>query len=192
MSKSCFFLALLGGVLFLLLGSVAAFELYHADRVYPGVWVWIVDVGGMRIEVAVAALEDSLGLGEPLVTLHGPERSWPLRPTDLGLWLDSQATLAPVYQLGRDLSWADNLLTHLWLLIYGENLPPVVVYDESVARLYLETLTEQLNFVPTDASLTLDGVTPLLNPAQPGRRLDVEATLAPLALVVSRMASAEA
>ncbi len=178
-------------LLVFLFGSVLAFELYHADRIYPGVSVWGVDVGGMRPEEAAAAMEDGLGLSAPLVTLHGPGRSWSIRPADLGLWFDPWATLVPTYCLGRDRSWVDNLLTHLRLLVYGDNFSPVVVYDERVARLYLEALAEQLDFPPTDATLSLDGVTPVVNPAQPGRYLDVEATMVALTPAVIRLAPAE-
>jgi len=184
---------LLCAVLILLLGSVAVFELYHTNRFYPGVWVWTVDVGGKHPEEAAAVLENGLGLDAPLVTLHGPDRSWSVRPTDLGLQLDPWATLVSPYQLGRDQSssWASDLLIHLRLLVRGENFSPVVVYDECVARLYLETLAEQVYLPPSDASLSLDGITPVVNPARPGRYLDVEATLAALAPAVTRLAPAE-
>ncbi len=192
----------LGAILIFLVGSVVAFELYHAERIYPDVWVWDLDVSGMRIEEASATLEDSLGLDAPLVTLRGPDQAWSLRPTDLGLRLDRQATLATAYQLGRSPiganaptgrsgSWMDNLLSHLWLLIYRTHLSPIVIYDDHVARLYLETLAEQINFSPTNASLAIDGVTPLANPAQSGRRVDVEATLAALTPAVTGLAPAE-
>ncbi|MCK4314905.1 MAG: VanW family protein [Anaerolineae bacterium] len=168
-----------------------AFELYYAKRIYPGVWVWTVGVGGKRPEEAAAVLEDGLGLNAPLVYLRSPDRSWGVRPTDLGLRLDPQATLAPAYQLGRDRSWADNLLTHLRLLAYGENFSPIVVYDERVAHLYLEALAEQVDLPPTDATLSLDGVVPIANPARSGRYLDVEATLVALVPAVTRLAPAE-
>ena len=69
---------------------------------------------------------------------------------------------------GGSTLWAGNLLARLELLLLGLDLPPVVVYDEHVARLYLETLAEQIDFPPTDAALSLDGVTPVVNPAQAG------------------------
>ena len=188
-------LVLLGILLVLLvslLGSVLAFELFYADRIYPGVQVWDVDVGGMRLQEAAVTLEHDLGLGEPLVTLRGPDRSWGVRPTDLGLRLDPWATLAPAYDLGRDRSWVEDLLAHLRLLATGAEFSPIAVYDESVARLYLEVLAEQVDLSPTDATLSLDGLTPVVNPARPGRYLDVEATVTALAPVVARLAPAEA
>lgn len=184
-------LFLLSVVLVLLLGPVLGFELYYADRFYPGVWVWGVDVGGMRLEEAATALENGLDLNAPLVTLRGPNQAWTVRLTDLGVRIDSEATLSPAYDLGRDRSWAGNLLTHLWLLAYGESFPPVVVYDERVARFYLEALAKQIDLPPSDATFSLEGVTPVINPGQPGRYLDVEATLAALSPALTRLAAAE-
>jgi len=177
--------------LFFLVGSVLGFELYHAGRIYPGVRVWGADVGGMRPQRAAAALERDLGLGEPILTLRGPDRSWGVRPADLGLRLDPWVTLVPAYYLGRSDAGVGDLLTHLQLLVRGEDVPPVVVYDEHVARLYLETLADQVDILPVDAALSLDGVTPVVNPAQPGRYLDVEATLAALTPAVTGLAPAQ-
>jgi len=189
--KSCFLGISLLVLAVLLVSSVLAFELYHADRIYPGVWVWSADVGGLRAGEAAATLEESLELNALPVTLYGPDRSWSVRSADLGLRLDPWATLVPIYTLGRDRSWPDNLLTHLRLLIYGERFSPVVVYDERVAHLYLETLAEQVNLPATNATLSLDGVTPVVNPAQSGRYLDVKATLTALTPAVMRLAPAE-
>ena len=189
--KTRLLLVCICALLALLLGSVLAFEWYHAERIYPGARVRGVDVGGMRPGEAAAALADGLGLNDSLVTLRGPDRSWGIRPTDLGLRLDAPATLAPAYNLGREFSWSGNMLVHLELLLLGFDLPPVTVYDERVARLYLETLAEQVDFPPTDASLSLDGAIPVVNPAQPGRRLDVEATLTALTPAVTGLTPAE-
>jgi vancomycin resistance protein YoaR len=48
-------------------------------------------------------------------------------------------------------------------------------------------LSEQVDVPPVDAELTLDGTTPLVQPAQPGRRLNVELTLAALSPVVTQL-----
>ena len=175
------------GALCLLVGSLATFEVYYAGRIYPGVRVWGVDIGGMRLDEAASVLEARLGLDAPLVTLRGPESTWQARPIDLGLRLDPQATLAPAYALGRDGSWGENMLAQLSLLIYPEDLPPIAVYDERVARFYLEALAAQVNYPATDATITFDGVNPVIGPARPGRALDVETTLAALGPAVARL-----
>jgi vancomycin resistance protein YoaR len=171
----------------LLLGSVLAFELHHAERIYPGVWVWGTDVGGMRPEEAAAALKENLEINMLLVTLRGPDRSWGVRPADLGVQIDTEATLAPAYALGREGSWSENLSRRLQLLLEAETLPPVAVYDEQVARFYLEALANEVYVPPTDATLSLNGTTPVVNPSQPGRLLDVETTLTALSPAVTSL-----
>ena len=109
-------------LILILCGSLLAFEHYHAERIYPGVWVWGIDVSGLNLDEAATNLQNNLELDSIRVTLRGPDRSWGIRPTDLGIQLHSEATLAPAYTLGREGAWSDNLSTRVQLLIEGENL----------------------------------------------------------------------
>jgi vancomycin resistance protein YoaR len=145
----------------------------------------------MLPERATAELENHSSLNAPLITLQGPEHSWDVPPSDLGLQLDPAPTLARAFQLGREQSWSSSLLSHLELLAFGANIAPVITYDESVARRYLETLSNQVHIAPVDAELTFDGTTPVVRHSQPGRRLDVDATLALLSPVVTQLTEAE-
>lgn len=172
----------------LLAGTLLVLEIRQSSRIAPGVQVWDVDVGGSRIEEAAVTLENDFALDERLVTLRGPDQSWRVPLTALGVRLDASATLARAYQLGRDDSWTSAPLAHVQLLASGADVPPVVVYDQSVARLYLETLAQEINFPPTEASLSFDGLTPVVDSAQTGQRLDIEGTLAVLSSTITRLA----
>jgi len=162
----------------MLLGSVVVFEAHYADRVFPGVQVWNTDVSGMTRDEASAALLSDLLSGGRMVRLRGPEQVWTVHPVDLGVRLDIDATLDPAFELGRDGSFVENVILQSQLLLDNVTLPPVVVYDEAVARVYLETLGGELYRPPTDASLSIDGATPVVNTAQPGREMVVQSTLA--------------
>jgi vancomycin resistance protein YoaR len=174
-----------------LVSSVLVFELYHADRIYPGVWVWGVDVSAMQLDEGSAALEETIGHNGPLITLLGPERSWEVHPANLGLKIHTQATLTPAYALGREESLAGSLVAQLRLLLEGTTFPPIAVYDENVARRYLEALAEEMYIPATNASLSFDGTKPVANPSYPGRFLDVDATLAALSPAVMSLTPAE-
>jgi len=159
------------------LGLTRVYEAWCIDRIYPGVRVWDLSVGGMRLDEAAAALEEHVTvLGRPVFTLRGPDRSWGVRPADLGIRLAAEATTRTAFHVGR--GPGEGVLAHLWLLVAGRNLPPVLSFDEATARLYLETLAEQIDEPAVDASLRIEGTVPVALPAQPGRRLEVEATLA--------------
>jgi len=178
------------GLAIVLFGSVLGFEAWYANRIYPGVSVWGVDVGGMRPDGPAPRLEAHDRLQRPLITLHGPEHSWEVRPRDLGLHLEPVSTLTQAYALGRQSSPLESLLSHLELMAVGANLPPIITYDEAQARRYLDTLAEQVEVAPTDAALSLEGATPVAEPSHPGRRLDVDATLAYLSPALKRMTAA--
>lgn len=162
--------------LILFLTSILFLEVRCANRIYPGVQVWGVSLGGKRPEEAVATLEGELPvLHQPSFALRGPERTWEVRPTDLGLRLEAEATAQRAFRVGR--GPGEGLLTHLRILLRGRNLPPILRYEETTARLYLETLAEEIYRAPVDATLTLEGTTPIASPAQPGRALDVEVSV---------------
>jgi vancomycin resistance protein YoaR len=175
----------------LLIGSVLGFEARYADRIYPGVSIWGTDVGGMRPGGAALSLDTRAWLEEPLVRIHGTDRSWDVRPYDLGLRLEPSSTLAQAYQLGRESSRTGGLLSHLELLALGANLPPIVTYHEAETRHYLEALAEELFIAPTDAKLSFEGTTPVATQSGSGRRLDVDATLKSLSRAVIQLEPVE-
>lgn len=158
------------------LGLVLAYEAWCADRIYPGVWVGEVPVGGLRPEEAARRLRERLTV--PPVHLVGPDRAWDAPAADIGLQLLADATARAAFQVGRGPE--DGPITHLLLLLGGYSVAPVLSYDESAARLYLEALAKGIDVPPEDATLTLQGLTPVSTPARPGRMLDVEGALAGL------------
>jgi len=174
----------------LLLSSVGAFEAVHTNRIYPGISVWGTEVGSMLPERAAAKLEENSSLDEPLITLSGPQESWNVRPSDLGLQLKSAPTLERAYRTGREGSWLSNLVSHLELLAFGADVAPIITYDEFQAHRYLEALSEQVNVPPVDAQLSLDGTTPVVEPARSGRRLNLDRTLAALSPVITQLTPA--
>ncbi len=143
----------------------------------------------MRPEEAAAALESGLTSKMPRLTLYGPDRSWSARVTDLGLQLHTKATVAAAYAVGRTSTLPDSFADHLKLLLFGAEVPPVLVYDERLARLYLEALARQVDLPPADAALSFNGLTPLVKEAHAGRMLDVEATLAALYPALTSLSS---
>jgi len=160
----------------LLVGLGMAYEAWCADRIYPGVRIWGVPVGGMRPEAAADLLRERLPFpDEASFQLKGPDHVWIAHPADLGITLAAEATAQMAWRVGHDPD--EGPLDHLRLLLNGRNLPPILSFNPQQARLYLEALAEQIDHPPADATLRLEGAEPAVTPARAGRALDMEASL---------------
>jgi vancomycin resistance protein YoaR len=171
-------------------GCLGLFELYLSNRICFGLHVWGIPLGGMRVEEAAGVLREGLAeLSQPVITLQGPDRSWGVHPASLGLHLLAEETAQAAFSIGHDTG--NGLLTHLELLVGGHTLAPVLSYDEQVARLYLESLAEEIDVAPAEATLTLEGMTPSLSPSRSGRMLDVEASLVAFRSTLGNLTTAQ-
>jgi lipoprotein-anchoring transpeptidase ErfK/SrfK len=159
----------------------------YADRIYPGVSVYSVDLSGMTVDEAAVALRATFPNPtiQPL-TLSDGERTWRYTWADLGIKLDPSATAHLAYQVGREGTPKENRATQLKALAAGWPLPPIIILPgPAEATVALETLAPEVYVAPANASLIIqaDDIVPV--PAQAGRELDVEATVAVLPHAIS-------
>jgi lipoprotein-anchoring transpeptidase ErfK/SrfK len=157
-----------------------AYSQSYVDRVYPGVNVYGVDLGGMTVDEATAALQSAFPdpATQPLMLRDG-ERTWGCTWADLGIKLDPAATAHMAYQAGRQGTLEEQRAAQLKAFFGGWPLAPVIILPNSTqATAALEALAPAIAVPPVDASLIIkpEGVVPV--PAQAGRELDVEATVA--------------
>jgi lipoprotein-anchoring transpeptidase ErfK/SrfK len=174
------------GVIGLILVS-QAYNRNYADRIYPGVSVYGVDLSGMTIDEAAAALQSTFPdpAAQPL-TLRDGERTWNRTWADLGIKLDSASTAHLAYQVGRAGTPQENQSTQLKALVAGWPISPVIILpDPAQAAAALEALAPEVAIPPVNAGLIIqpDGI--IAVPAQAGRELDIEATVAALPHAVS-------
>jgi len=162
--------------------ALAVFEIWYARRIYPGVRVWGLELGGMKPEEAVLALEAHWPYSsQPVITLRDGERTFNVRPRELGIQLDAAAIAQSAYRLGHGGSPRENLAAQARLLWSGAQLGPIIRMDPNVTRAYLEKLAAALNTQPRDASLHLDGMDIAVTPSIAGRALNIDAVIAQLA-----------
>jgi lipoprotein-anchoring transpeptidase ErfK/SrfK len=154
----------------------------YAGRIYPGVSVYGVKLGGLTVDEATAALQTTLPDPSTLsLTLRDGERAWSRSWADLGLRLDPSATARVAYRVGRGDGSTQQPVDQLEALLFGWPLSPVVLLPHTAeAAAALEALAPEVLVPPVNASLIIrpEGVTPV--PPQAGRALDVEATIAVL------------
>jgi hypothetical protein len=154
----------------------------YADRIYIGVSVYGVDLGGMTVDEAIVALQGTFPnpAAQPL-TLSDGERTWHHTWADLGIKLDPASTAQLAYRVGREGTPKENRAAQLKALAAGWQIPPVIILpDPAQATAALEALAPEVAIPPVNAGFTIqpDGVVPV--PARAGRELDVAATVTAL------------
>ena len=185
-SWSAFVVVLVAIGLFIGIGGLALATLNYGqrytDRIYPGVSIYGMDVGGLTVDEAAAALGS--GLPDPAklpLTLRSGDRTWHRTWTHLGLRFDPAATANLAYRAGREGAQERRYMTQLRARIGGWVLSPVIVLPGAAqAAAALRALASELLVPPVNAGLIIqpDGITPV--PAQAGREPDVEQTVAAL------------
>ena len=159
------------------LGSYCYFQL--TDVILPGIGVGGVPVGGLL--PAEAARDLNQNWNEDLrllaVDINTPSHSWEVAPSELGLRVAVDESIANAYALGRSGNFVESVGTMLGVLKYGAELDPVVELDLVLAKQGLERWAEIVDIAPRDADLYLDEGRLMQIESLPGRTLDVAASL---------------
>lgn len=176
--------ALLLGVIFfviLILGAVIGYNVYYAGRVYPGVSVAGVDLSGLNPEQAQERLRQSLTYPKQgRIVLKTADNIWVAHPEELGLFLDPKTSVMAAYSIGRRGGLIGSFTQQFKAWFSGVNLPPYLIYDERIARSYLDRIAAEIELPTLEATLSVKGTEVTVTPGQVGRSLDRQATLAPL------------
>ncbi|QPC83814.1 VanW family protein [Phototrophicus methaneseepsis] len=172
-----------GGLLLALLifASVMAYQSYHSDRIYPGVRVGAVTVGGLSPSEAQAALDAAFPYAEETVfTFRDGERAWQMSAADLGVALDAEATVSQAFAIGHHQNPVNDLAQAANAWFNGVSISPIIIYDQSVAQAKLAAISAEIDQGVQMPSLAINGTEVLVNEGQTGRVMDVPATLANL------------
>jgi vancomycin resistance protein YoaR len=172
-------LALLALALVMAAGaSLVIVELWLADRMMPGVYVWDIDLGGLSEQEA----RDQLAAGfeyptDRYLTLHYEDQVWPVRPADLGTQLDVEATIEAAMAVGHAGDLPTRLLEQAGVLLNSRLVMPTFRFDSGTGAMFLSQIARQVNRPLRNATLVLDeDLSVEVIPGQAGREMNQEAT----------------
>ncbi len=197
-----FFLVIILG-LFLLAGVslIAWHQWRYNDKIYPGISVAGMPVGGLTVEEATSAIDDALTpYPGPDITVRFGDRSWVLSSESLGVSVDASATAALAFRIGREglAATASGSVTDLlaglkedtlaqWEAFWnGEALQPVLQRDEELLDITLQRIAGEVNLTPAEGVLSIVGLEVSGTPGSVGRSVDVAATHSALVTAVRR------
>ncbi len=172
----------------------AQYRSEYADRVYDGVTVAGVDLGGKTAAEAQLLLTTALPKyagGE--VTFRDPASpdSWVSSYADLGIQLDSAEMLAAAMSVGRSGGPIQRLQDTFATWYYGREIAPIVVIDESRLDAKVAELAAEIDQPAMEAAIAYEDNMAQFQPGQPGRLLDRADLRTRLAIPLSEFRNAE-
>jgi LysM repeat protein len=167
--------------LVLLVGAYGWLRL--SQTVAPGVRVGEIPVGGMRLDQAIEALDQSWNqeLVMTAVDTGDAGRIWTVRPAQFGLAVDAAETAEQAYAFARGGSLPSSVWEMAIAFSKGWEVKPIVTFDPDAARVGLESFSEITHIPAADAQLGLAAGAVTATPAQWGRQLDIDSSLALIA-----------
>lgn len=172
-----------GMVLFLFLVGLASISLgaQYGGRIFSGVSIAGVDVSGLTPDQAAGRLAQQINFPEAgKIVFKDGAKVWIARPGELGFILDAETSAQAAYLLGRQGNPLAQMVSRLDAWYTGSDLPPLMVYDARQARRYLEGVAAEIDRPTIEASLQVKDLNVVVTPGQVGRKLDIQASLAPL------------
>jgi len=190
----------IAGFLRVLLGALVAagvatwlLDAHYRGRIYPGVDILGVPVGGLTAASARERLAGTLG-AEPLpaILLTASNGEWLVSASALGLRADLEGAVRSAQHFGRSGIFHRDMLDRARAFWYGYHIVPEVTLEPGEALASLRRVALQAAPPEGTASLAVAGLLVRLGRAGTRRDLDVPATRARIVAAVSARLGASA
>ncbi|QIN79103.1 hypothetical protein GBA65_11875 [Rubrobacter marinus] len=170
-----------------LVAVVVAFDYWsNSGKIYRGVEVGPAEVGGETLSGAREIVEAEAAGPLEEIRLAGPE-DVSFTKDELGISLDTEATLEEAYAVGREGNILQRLGDRLGAAWGLASVRPEILYDPEVARAKITELAGRLDKAPTEATVTVADGAVEVGPSADGYETDVEGTLANLDRAVGEL-----
>jgi len=184
--------AALAGALLLCLGvlvvGISGYRVVYRGRIFPGLTMGWVDLSGQSPTGAAEVLAEAYAFPvEGTITLQYDDLSWQAAPAELGLYFSPNYNAEVAYQTGRSGGILQRIGAQIQLFRHGMSLAPRFVMDERMGTEHLQTIADEIDQPPVEASLQLEGLDVVVQPGQIGRELDIPASLEVIALQMRRL-----
>ena len=172
----------------LLVVVILAYPLFFRDVIYPGVHVQHLDVGGMTVDQARAAMEEQLeGAPDRTLGLKAPDRTITIDWAELGRHYDWAGTAKAAYRVGRGGPWYRKVIAAWRIRLEGQTVDPKTTpADPARVEAMLNDLAPQVYVAPTNATLTLGAAGVRCTPGREGRALDADGSANAVSAAMAR------
>ncbi len=186
-----FFGSLIGGVL-IFAAVLFAYENSFSGRIYRGVSIDTVSVGGLTPEEASDKLEQELRYPfESSFIFTYQDRQWQATPQQLGFHPQTADMTGAAFAVGRSGGLLEQITGQLAALLHGVRIQPVFLFDERVAFNFITKMSAEIDTPMEDPSIILQGSEVVIVPGKTGLMLDRAMTMTLLQIYAQNLQSAE-
>lgn len=192
-SKLLFILVsgLLIGII-LILASGFIYSGSYKEKIYAGVTVSGIQIGGLTREEARTVLKT--GLRYPFESAFAFKYGadvWHAVPEELGMQIQLDATVDNAWRYGRSGTLLQNLYERVYALLFMKQYEPVMLFDERVAFNFISSLADYIDRPLEQPVITLQGSEVVISPGKSGRVLDRTLTMTQLHILGQQLQTAE-
>jgi len=156
----------------------AGYQLWFSGKIFPGVRVGGIDLGGLDEVRALSRLAQEFAYpAEGKILLVDGDRQFLFTPAELGLVLDPTASVTSAMDYGRTGNLMNRLGTQVYALSTGADLPPILYFDQREAYERLSEVAQQIDRPQIEAAINVDGLEVSVLPGIVGRSVDKDASL---------------
>jgi len=158
-------------------------NLIYANRVLPGVTLNGIPLGGLTREQAIQTIAANYSFPQTgRILIEYDKQNWMVSPAQLGVYLDSESSANKAIKVGRL-----NLLEGFEAFLSGYEISPTFIFDQNAALNYLKQLASLVNQPVKEANLGIQNAQVVVNQGQPGRVVDIAASLQSISDQVGKM-----
>ncbi len=156
---------------------MVGWQVWHTNRIYSGVTVAGVPVGGLTRSLAFDRVSESLARYPlPSINVTYNNRQWPITGDDVRVSTNLLAAVNQAYLVGRTGAFGENLTNQAGAALGATDITPEVILETSQLRYTLDQIAEEIR-EPARAATQMGSV---VVPAKAGVDVDVEETLVAL------------
>lgn len=174
--------------LLLFIGYALYTRAAYKEKIFPGVRVSGISLGGLTKAEAEALLRERLTF--PFAAAFAFRYNgdvWHGIPDDLGMQIQFTATVENAFNYGRGKDELLNMQRRVKALMVGKNFEPVLLFDERVAFNFITGIAQYIDIAMEQPSITLQGSSVEITPGKSGRILDRALTLKMLEMLAESM-----
>ena len=182
---------LVTGIL-LFAGAVFAYQNSFRDKIYRGVSIDNVIVGGLTRQEAAEKLERELRYPiESSFRFLWQDKVWQASAQELGFHPQTDQMTQTAYNIGRSGGLLDQITTQISTMLHGVTIQPVFLFDERVAFNRITKIAEEIDTPMDDPSIVLQGSEVVIVPGKSGLMLDRSLTMSMLQIYAQNLQSAD-